>query len=154
VKKIILILIMVLLTGVMSGCVTTPEQQEVFTEIAARRLAQHIAQTHPELVIPGTLICDQILGTDNKITAQELLDKAIDQAIGKIAGGDPLLAKDIKSIIKLLNVDLTGDWLNAIGIDAEIGVDTSDFDMKNLKIVAQAVKDGLNMPMFHYVEAE
>ncbi len=144
-RKTSLLLVMAMVIGLVA-CVTNPQVKEVVTEIAARRLAQHIAQTHPELVIPGTVICDKILGTNNKTIAQALLDEAISQATGKIAGGDPLLAKDIKSLVKLVNVDLSGGWVR------DLNIDTSGFDMINLKIVAQAIKDGFNAPMLQYLE--
>ena len=145
-RKMIGVLMVLLMVFGLVACDTTPQVVEAITEIAARRLAQHLAFTHPELVIPGTVLCDQILGENDEGLANALLDQAINKSIGKIAGTDPLLRKDIKSILKLVNLDLTGGWIN------EVGVDTSKFDMVNLKLVAQAIKDGLNAPMLQYVE--
>lgn len=110
-KKLILsvLCILVLSFSFMPGCTTTPERLDKETtiaiaEIVSRRAGAYIAQKNPYLVNTAVQYCETLLEQDQDDINAMLLHGL--RFLSDKYTGDPLIADDLVSIIKLLGINL------------------------------------------------
>ena len=109
-KRMLFVLLCLVMLAI-SGCGTNGQPivndelvQDALIEVAARRLAYHVARKNPQIIEPGTAFVLAFQSPDGALVdIGPLLAQGINYLDDEI-GDDPLLKSDLETILKLLDI--------------------------------------------------
>ena len=131
-KRFLIVLMALCLTGCVTLQIKDDAEINAIAEIAVRRIAYQLALKEPEKVDYLISKADEILNAADNIDAvKPLLITGLRYAAEKYAG-DPLIADDLVSLLKLFRVDF-----DSVDIDMDRG------EVRTLLVLVQALKQGL-----------